>query len=158
MITENTVSSDEIIIQAPVERVWQVLVDFDNYHAWNEFCPVCEATLELGSPVRMQVELGFGLQEQVEYLCRIDPCEAIAWRMENKPGDPIHAVRTQYLKKINATSCSYLSLDEFSGEAVPAMMEAMASGVEAGFNLCARNLRDHCEKLYLREGRQPKEA
>ena len=64
MITEDTVSSDEIEIHAPVELVWQVLVDFANYGAWNKFCPVCEAELVIGSPVKMQVDLGFGLQEQ----------------------------------------------------------------------------------------------
>jgi len=97
VITEDTVSSDEIEIQAPVELVWSVLVDFANYGAWNRFCPVCEAELVMGSPVKMQVDLGFGLQEQVEYICRIDPGAAIAWKMDTKPGDPIHATRTQYL-------------------------------------------------------------
>ncbi len=148
VITRDTVSSDRVVIHAPVELVWQVLVDFENYALWNRFCPRCEAQLQLGSPVKMTVDLGFGPQEQVEYLCRIEPFRAIAWRMENSPGDPIHAVRTQYLERIDEVSCSYVSVDEFSGEAVPAMMEAMAGGIEAGFNLCAENLRDYCESLY----------
>jgi hypothetical protein len=148
MITENTVSSDVVVISAPVELVWDVLVDFDNYGSWNKFCPVCDAQLTLGTPVKMQVDLGFGLQEQTETLCRIDPCEAIAWRMENKPGDAIHAIRTQYLNKLAPSSCSYVSVDEFSGEAAPGMMELMAKPVEDGFNLCAYGLKDYCEALF----------
>ena len=35
----------------PTGVVWDVLVDFANYARWNEFCPSCEAELELGSPV-----------------------------------------------------------------------------------------------------------
>ena len=148
MISKNTVSSDEVIIEAPAQWVWDVLVDFPNYARWNKFCPGCEAQLELGSPVVMQVDLGFGLQEQTEYMCRIDPCEAIAWRMENKPGDPIHAIRTQHLKVLGDAQCSYISVDEFSGDAAPDMMEMMAKPVEAGFNLCAYGLKEFCEAQY----------
>jgi len=148
MIDNDTVSSDEVIIEAPIQLVWDVLVDFPNYHRWNKFCPSCEAELKLGSPVKMQVDLGFGLQEQVEYMSLIQPGEAIAWGMENKPGDPIHAVRTQYLKPLGETRCSYISIDVFSGDAVAAMMEAMAQRVEDGFNLCAYGLKARCEELF----------
>jgi hypothetical protein len=147
MITDDTVSSDEIHIAAPVELVWQVLVDFENYEKWNEFCPQCEAELEIGSPIKMQVELGFGLQEQIEYISLIKPFEAIAWGMENKPDDPIKAVRTQYLNKIDELSCSYQSVDVFSGEAVAGMMDLMGKPVEDGFNLCGYGLKAYCEKL-----------
>ena len=148
MITEDTVSSDEIEIHAPVELVWRVLVDFANYGAWNKFCPVCEAELVMGSPVKMQVDLGFGLQEQVEYVCRIDPGEAIAWKMDTKPGDPIHATRTQYLTKVGEESCLYRSVDIFSGDGLTDMMALMGKPVEAGFNLCGYGLKAHCEELY----------
>lgn len=148
MITEDTVSSDVVVIEAPIDLVWDILVDFQNYGRWNTFCPSCEAELVLGTAVKMQVDLGFGLQEQIEYMRRIDPCEAIAWGMENKPGDPIHAVRTQYLNKLEEARTSYVSVDEFSGEALPGMMELMAGPVEAGFNLCAYNLKEYCEQLY----------
>lgn len=148
MITHDTVSSDVVVIEAPASFVWGVLIDFENYGKWNEFCPRCEAELVMGSPVKMQVDLGFGLQEQIEYLCRIDDCEAIAWRMENKPGDPIHAVRTQYVNVLDSGRCSYVSVDEFSGEAAPDMMEMMAKAVESGFNVCAYGLKSYCEETY----------
>ncbi len=150
MITQDTISSDEVVIEAPAQWVWDVLVDFANYEKWNKFCPGCEAELLLGSPVVMQVDLGFGIQEQTEYMCRIDPLEAIAWRMENKSGDPIHAVRTQYLKSLGDARCSYISVDVFSGEAAAGMMELMAKPVEAGFNLCAYGLKEYCEVQYAK--------
>ena len=148
MISEDTVSSDEIEIQAPIELVWDVLVDFANYGQWNKFCPVCEAELVIGSPVKMQVELGFGLQEQVEYICRIDPYEAIAWKMDTKPGDPIHATRTQYLQRLDDGCCMYRSVDVFSGDGLAEMMSLMGKPVEAGFNLCGYGLKVFCEARY----------
>ena len=40
MITETAVFSDEVTIDAPVELVWKILLDFDNYGQWNTFCPI----------------------------------------------------------------------------------------------------------------------
>ncbi len=142
------VSSETVTIQAPAELVWAVLVDFPAYGQWNAFCPSIEADLELESPVKMQVDLGMGLQEQVEYITCIDAPHKITWSMENKPGDPIHADRSQVITPLDDRSCTYVSYDEFSGEAVDAMVEAMGAAVEKGFNLCAQGLKARAEALF----------
>ena len=64
MITENAVYSDEVTIEAPVELVWEILLDFDNYELWNTFCPrVINDSLEIGSSVDMMVDMGDTLVE-----------------------------------------------------------------------------------------------
>lgn len=148
MITENSVSSEEITINAPAELVWEVIVDFPRYSEWNEFCPQADGEAVVGSPLRMMVDLGHGPQEQVEYITRVEPPRVIVWSMENKPGDPIHADRLQRLTPIDGNSCRYISIDNFSGEAVAAMMDLMGEPVERGFNLCAMNLKARAESLY----------
>ena len=148
MISEDTVSSDEFHIDAPVELVWQILVDFENYAKWNAFSPQTVATLEIGEPISMMVDLGNGLQKQVEYITRICPNKAIAWGMKNEPGDPIHAVRTQTLTRLSDSSCTYVSVDEFSGDAVADVLALMGKPVEDGFNLCAQGLKQYAEQLY----------
>jgi hypothetical protein len=145
VITETAVSSKEWVINAPVESVWAVLVDFENYHQWNRFNPDIKAELVLGTPVVMQVLLGDNMAEITEYMSRIDPCEAIAWRMQNLPDDPIHAERTQYLKRLSDTSCSYLSVDEFSGPGMSDMLAMMGEPVETGFDLAGAGLNQYCE-------------
>lgn len=148
MITENSVSSEEIVINAPADLVWDVLLDFDNYGEWNPFCPSVKGEPVVGSALEMQVDLGNGLQQQVEYVTRVEPPHTITWSMENKPGDPVHADRTQRITPIDEGSCRYQSVDEFSGEFVPQMMEAMAEVVELGFNRCAEGLKERAESLY----------
>ena len=149
MITENTVSSDEVTIEAPVELVWKILLDFDNYGQWNGFCPsASNDSLELGSAIEMMVDLGNGPARQVEYICRIEPNECIAWSMENKPEDPIHAVRSQHLKRLDNNRCTYISIDEFSGPQMASMMEHFAAAVETGFNRCAYDLKVQAEKIF----------
>ena len=51
MISDTAVASDVVIIQAPAELVWSILVDFERYSEWNRFCPQIKSTLELGAAV-----------------------------------------------------------------------------------------------------------
>src|SRR5438046_10189331 len=46
----------ETEIDAPVDRVWQVLMDFDSYPRWNPFIRSIRGTPEVGS--RLEVEIG----------------------------------------------------------------------------------------------------
>ena len=98
MISETAVSSSPIIIQAPIENVWQVLIDFPNYINWNQFNPGIQAQLSLDTPV-------------------------------------------------DANSCKYWSVDEFSGVGMAAMLAESGPAVEAGFELAAECLKQHCEAL-----------
>jgi uncharacterized protein YndB with AHSA1/START domain len=148
MITENSVSSEEIVINAPAKVVWDVILDFDNYGQWNTFCPGMKGKPVVGSPLEMQVDMGNGPQLQVEYVTKVEPIHTIVWSMENKPGDPIHADRMQRVTPIDDSSCRYWSIDEFSGEFAGAMIEQMGEVVERGFNACAADLKVRAEELY----------
>ncbi len=147
-----TVSSDTVTIAAPAQLVWEVLIDFPRYQEWNQFCPSIEASLELGSPVVMKVDLGQGLQDQVEYITYLDAPRKITWSMENRPGDPIHADRSQVVEAVDDQHCTYVTYDVFSGEAVQQMVEMLGGPVEQGFNLCAQNLKARAEALFAQQG------
>jgi hypothetical protein len=45
----------EIEIDAPPERVWSVLTDFPQYHAWNPFITSVEGELTVGSTLTIRV-------------------------------------------------------------------------------------------------------
>ena len=148
MITASSVSSELITIQSPSKVVWNILVDFENYALWNDFCPKIDGKLELGEAVTMQVDLGFGLQKNVEYITKIEPYHTLVWSMENNPGDPIHADRYQSLVSLDEKRCTYETVDYFSGDGVALMIEQMGQQIEAGFNQCARGLKSRAEDLY----------
>ena len=148
MIDEASVSCERISIDAPAEMVWSVIVDFDRYGEWNEFCPQIEGEPKLGAALTMKVDLGRGLQEQVEYITSIDAPRKIVWSMQNRAGDPIHANRSQLIESVDESHCTYWSIDEFQGDAVTAMMKALAKSIEHGFELCARGLKREAERRY----------
>lgn len=149
MITGNAVYSDRVKINAPARLVWAIILDFDQYAKWNTFCPeIKNDSLEPGTPVEMMIDLGQGLVEQVEYVSKVEPERCIAWRMANETGDPVHAVRSQYIEPVDEQTCIYWTVDEFSGPHMEVMMEHMAAAVERGFNRCAYGLKARAEKLH----------
>ena len=150
MITESSVSSDLITIHSPIEIAWEVLTDFQNYHLWNYFCPKVEGVLELGESVTMQVDLGNGLQTNVEYITKIDPPNSLVWSMKNKLNDPVHADRYQNLVSVDKYRCTYQTEDCFSGEAVASMLEIMGEHIQTGFNKCALGLKRRSEELVFK--------
>jgi len=44
-------------VSAPVEFVWQTLVEVESYPEWNPFTPIVETTFEVGSQIVMYVRL-----------------------------------------------------------------------------------------------------
>ena len=59
----------EIEIDAPPERVFDILVDLEAYPDWNPFTPRVESSLEIGAPVHLHVRLrGQKLSHRVEYV------------------------------------------------------------------------------------------
>jgi len=52
-----TVVKAEIEIDAPAEKVFDILTDLEAYPEWNPFTPWVESPLELGSPVHLYARL-----------------------------------------------------------------------------------------------------
>ena len=42
-------------IDAPIEKVWQVLSNFEHYEQWNPFTPKVELSKVIGEPVYLHV-------------------------------------------------------------------------------------------------------
>ena len=70
---KHRVSSDAIDIAAPVERVWDILVDIERYAEWNPLTTRVETDLEIGSPVDLYVTLGPLKLKQPEWIESVDP-------------------------------------------------------------------------------------
>ncbi|CAH0992974.1 hypothetical protein SIN8267_03113 [Sinobacterium norvegicum] len=152
MITENAVISDTVTINAPVELVWQILVDFEQYHRWNKFCPqIINHRLAIGEAVDMQVELGNGLQQQVEYIEEITPNTSISWGVSQPDKETLYASRSQRLTALDNNRCEYVSVDAFSGKLTALVIEHSGAAVERGFNLCAYGLKEYAEAQFQQQ-------
>lgn len=67
-------------IDAPVERVWKLLSDFDCWGDWNPVIPRVRGSLEAGAPVDIQLAMG---RRRVPIKCtmlRADADRELRWR------------------------------------------------------------------------------
>ncbi len=144
-ITANSVRA-EIEIDAPVERLWGILTDFDRYAEWNPFTPRVETTLRIGEPVHLYVRLvGPRLLHRVEHVTRNEPY-ALGWEMQMGRRALLHAERVQVLTPIDAHRTHYLTEDVFSGLLRPVVLGLFGRAMERGFTDCALGLKSAAEK------------
>jgi hypothetical protein len=141
--------SAEIEIEAPAETVWHVLMDFDKYSEWNDFCPSVTTDFQLGSAVNMQVRLVVGKKpmRQVEYLNMVEPGYRFAWGYSMGGALILQANRYQVVEDLGSGRSRYFTTDQFSGLLVPVMNLLYAKHIKLGFDDTARGLKARAESL-----------
>lgn len=137
-----------IEIHAPKKLVWDVLLDFDNYHQWNPFTPKIECDFIVGNPVKLHVDMKQNgkIRIQKEDLLWIKDEESIAWGITSS--FPVRTERAQVLKEISPAITSYYTYDKFWGLLVPMVMWGFREDIQKGFDAVAEGLKSHCEKRH----------
>ena len=144
-VFEFLVASDPLEIEAPAERVWDILVDFERYGEWNPFTTRVEANLEIGSPVMLHVRLGWLNRKQPERIETVEPPHLLAWG--TTMGHPVllSALREQRLETLSETRCRYLTTDATSGLLTPLVALLFGRLIRQGFNDMAAALKARAE-------------
>jgi hypothetical protein len=134
-------------IDAPLARVWEILVDFPNYGAWNCFCPSISCSGELGARVVMDVRFpGQKPIRQVEVLNVLEPPRRIAWGVLMGSRAILVANRYQTLEALGPGRTRYTTIDYMSGLLAPLVKLLYAEKVRAGFQLAADGLKEYAER------------
>ena len=98
---EAVVCSERVAINAPAEKVWEVLVDFERYHQWNPFCVEASGKLAVGEPLTMKLKnylVPGEYFDNVETICEIDAPHCIAWSAPWIDAWPYPARRDQFIE------------------------------------------------------------
>jgi hypothetical protein len=124
-----------IVIAAPVERVWSVLMDFSAYPSWNPFIRSVSGNTAPGSRLEVMIEPVGG--KAMSFSPRVIVCEPereFRWRGRVlMPGvfDGEHHFR---LSSSDGRSTTFAHGEEFTGLLVPLVMRGtMWSSTENGF-------------------------
>ena len=115
---EAVVCSERVAIAAPVEKVWEVLVDFERYHQWNPFCVEASGKLAVGEALTMKLKnylVPGEYFDNVETICEIDAPHCIAWAAPWIDAWPYPARRDQFIEAGEQDRCVYYSTDAFLG-------------------------------------------
>lgn len=150
---EHTIYSDTITIAAPAERVWQVLLDLDNYPQWNPFTwqigtpEAPDRRLCMGTPVDLYVRFARrGERLQREYVELLEPPLRVGWGMTMGATFLLKTLREQRLEVVDENTCRYQTWDAFSGMLTPIVVSIFGKDIRDGFNAVAQGLKREAER------------
>lgn len=130
-------------IDAPIDQVWRVLTDFENYDSWNRFTPRVETTGMVGEPVDLHVRLNDSGRLRVQTLT-VEQNEpyVLVWGDDNLF---IKAHRYQTLTPIDEHRTLYESREPFGGLLAPLIIWLMKDKLMHGYRLAAEGLKKKVE-------------
>ncbi len=142
----HTVISDTVEINAPIELVWEILVDLTQYPHWNPFTVKIEGELKVGGALDLHVNMPKrGDRIQTEMVEKIDSPHRLSWGMTLGISPLLSALREQKLENLSNDRCSYTTSDRFSGLLSPLVYFLFYDDVHGGFNRVAYALKKQAE-------------
>ncbi|WP_343605391.1 SRPBCC domain-containing protein [Fluviicola sp.] len=137
----------EIRIQAPAEKVWNILTAFGDYPQWNPFIKSIEGTARVGSKITARIEApgSKGMTFKPTVLV-FDPNKEFRWIGHLLfPGlfDGEH--RFELIDNGDHTT-TFIQAEKFNGILVPLLRKMLDGGTIEGFRAMNNKLKELCEK------------
>lgn len=152
---------EPVDIDAPLEAVWDVLVDFDAYPEWNPITRVVQPHTELALGERVHLSVSWGPYEEDgqpvdvrslvpaleldETLSVLEAPYALAW--SDNRGVILRAERIQHLSPLPDGRTRYATNERMEGLLVPIVARVYARRIIAGFRACGLALKSRVEAL-----------
>lgn len=134
------------LINAPLEKVWQALVDVDHYAAWNPFTPRVETTFVVGEPAILHVTMNEHHQRvQHEVITVFEPQRAFAWASIMGTPFILKANRWQIIEPLDDGRTQYQTYETFDGLLVPLVMALYHHDIQRGFAAVGAGLKQLLE-------------
>jgi hypothetical protein len=141
-----TVISAQVEIEAPPDRVWQILTDLERYHEWNPFTPRVESSLMVGDPVTLQVRMRRDRELiQVERMTACEDQRELSWGLQMVAPIVLATNRRQLLEPLAGGRTRYTTANEFRGALVPLVMLLYRRDMQRGFSEAAKALKLRAE-------------
>jgi hypothetical protein len=149
-------------IAAPLDTVWEILVDFARYYEWNPFLERVDTTaknpLEVGSRIILHARYGAGrLIVCPEEIAAVAPPYDGAATLVNRYVSVVtrvglfQAVRTQVLTATGPAATRYLSTARFSGLLAPITRHVLSYDlIRSGITTQTEALRRRSESRHSR--------
>ncbi|TLZ56590.1 MAG: SRPBCC domain-containing protein [Methanobacteriota archaeon] len=137
----------ETDIDAPVERVWHVLMDFAAYPEWNPFIRSVQGKPDVGS--RLEVELGASGTRPMRFRPTVKvvvPNQEFRWLGHLGIRGLFDGEHIFELTPLNAGSTRFVQRERFRGIFLPFLARRLEQDVRRGFEEMNRALRERASR------------
>lgn len=139
---------ETVEIDAPLDRVWDVIIDLDRYGDWNPFCVGARSTLEIGSPIHMRVRLlPFVTQSQTETVLEHVSRERLGYGVVGALLGAIRSHRFHIVEVIDEGRTRYTSDFELGGWLSWLVILLLGGRLRAGFAANTASLKARAEAV-----------
>jgi hypothetical protein len=125
----------QILIEAPVEKIWSVLTDLASYEEWNPFVVFGRGQIKPGEKITVRAKpKGSRGMTFTPRVVRYDPPRAFSWLGHLfvpglADGEHIH----ELIPQADGKSVLYIHRDEFSGLLIPLLWKRLSRVTRQGF-------------------------
>jgi hypothetical protein len=145
-ITVTIIRADKVLIDAPLEKVWQALIDVENYPRWNPFTTRVETTFVVGEPAILYVTMnGQHQRVQHEAITVFEPQQAFAWASIMGAPFILKTSRRQIVEALDDQRTQYETYETFDGLLAPLVMALYRKDIQHGFEAVGVALKKYVE-------------
>lgn len=141
----------EITLEAPPERIWELLTDFPLYPQWNPLFERAVGDIAVGRPLELSVRLpGMEPFALTPRLTSLEPHSALAWEGRLWCGAVLRWKYGYRLEPLGPTRVSFIQSSSFSGLLAPLFSFALNRPFASGMIQLNQALRRWGEKGNVR--------
>ncbi len=136
----------EIVIQAPPEKVWEVLTSFSQYSQWNPFVKKIEGPLQEGAQITARIEPpGSAGMTFKPTLLVVSPARELRWLGHLFVPGLFDGEHVFELYENTDGSTTFVQREEFGGILLPLFKKMLDNNTLAGFNAMNQSLKARAE-------------
>ena len=137
----------EIDINAPAEKVWQILADFKNYPQWNPFIKSAEGNIREGEFLKVQIQpAGRGAMNFGPKVLKADVNRELRWKGKFLIQGLFDGEHAFVLKEISPQKTKFIHSEKFAGILV-LLFKSVLKDSERGFELMNEALKKRVESV-----------
>jgi hypothetical protein len=137
----------DLSVDAPPDRVWEVVTDLARYPEWNPFVVACASTLVVGDPISMRVRLfARWAQPQREQILEHERGRRLCYGLPPSRFGALVSRRSHEVFS-TATRARYVSHFELGGWLSPLVSLLLGRRLRAGFSAMSAAIAARAEAL-----------
>ncbi len=138
--------SAEIEIEAPAERVWQVLTDFAKFPEWNPFIRQMSGEVRTGAPLEVRLEPPGGRAMSFKpKMINVETNREMRWLGRLLIPGLFTGEHSFSIEALDEKGVRFIQHEKFTGLLVPFMAKSLDKDTKSGFEAMNRALKERAE-------------